>query len=309
MKCLILGGGGFLGSHLSDELLKNGFSVRILERPNMKKYREFNTAEKIEWFEGDFVNEEDLTRAVSGCDYIYHVISTTLPKSSNDNPVYDVETNLIGTLKLLRQASIQNVKKIIFLSSGGTIYGIPQTIPLHENHPTNPICSYGITKLAIEKYLHLYHSLYGLEYCILRLSNPFGERQNPSGAQGAVAVFLDRALKNEIIEVWGNGSVVRDYIYVQDVVSSMIKSIEYTGNNRIFNIGSGKGQSLNDIIDAIENLLGYKIKRTYSQGRPLDVPVNVLDIECARHFLQWTPQKSFQEGLKHTLVWLRGQLG
>ncbi len=309
MKCLVLGGGGFLGSHLSDKLLEVGYSIRIFERPNLKKYREFLCSEKIEWIEGDFANEDDLAQAVSGCDLIFHLISTTLPKSSNDNPVYDVETNLVGTLKLLSCASRAKVKKIIFLSSGGTIYGIPQTIPLCESHPNNPICSYGITKLAIEKYLHLYNSLNGIEYCILRLSNPFGERQKPSGAQGAVAVFLDKALKGEMIEVWGNGSVVRDYIYVQDAVSAMIKAIEYTGNNRIFNIGSGKGQSLNDIIDAIENLLGYKIKRTYSQGRPLDVQVNVLDIECARHFLQWTPQKSFQQGLKHTLVWLRGQLG
>jgi UDP-glucose 4-epimerase len=122
-------------------------------------------------------------------------------------------------------------------------------------------------------------------------------------------VFLDKALKGEMIEVWGNGSVVRDYIYVQDVVSAMIKTIEYTGNERIFNIGSGKGQSLNEILDEIENLLGQKVKRTYSQGRPLDVQVNVLDIERARHCLQWTPQKSFRQGLKHTLVWLQGQLG
>lgn len=309
MKCLVLGGGGFIGSHLSDKLLEEGFSVRILERQNLKKYRNFHHAEKIEWFEGDFTNEDDLARAVSGCDFIYHLISTTLPKPSNDNPIYDVETNLIGTLRLLKLASLENVRKVIFLSSGGTVYGIPQTIPLNESHPNNPICSYGITKLAIEKYLYLHHSLYGLNYCILRLSNPYGERQKASGAQGAVAVFLDKALKGETIEIWGDGTVVRDYVYIKDAVSAMIKALEYTGNNKLFNIGSGKGHSLNDILFEIENLLGYKAQRRYSQSRSLDVQVNILDVECARRDLQWNPACSFRQGLSQTLTWLKEQTG
>ncbi len=306
MKCLILGGGGFIGSHLSDKLLKNGYAVRIFERLGLKKYRTFLPSEDIEWFEGDFLNIDDLERAVIGCDFIYHLISTTLPKSSNDNPIYDVQTNVLGTLNLLQLLRKIKITKIIFLSSGGTIYGIPETIPILENHPLRPLCSYGITKLTIEKYLHLYNKLYDLPYCVLRFANPYGERQPISGAQGVVSVFLHKAMKGEIIEIWGDGSVVRDYIYIEDAVNAMLRVLECDCDKHVFNIGSGEGHNLNDILIEIETLLGCPVKRTYLQGRPLDVPVNVLDISRAKHFLQWFPEISFQDGLSKTLMWLKG---
>jgi len=186
MKCLVLGGGGFLGSHLCDALLAKGYAVRIFDRPNLKRYRIFSADEDVEWLEGDFVNQEDVAQAVPGCDIIYHLVSTTLPKSSNDNPVYDIETNVVSSLHLLEVARKADIRKIIFVSSGGTVYGIPNETPIKETHPTNPVCSYGISKLSIEKYLKLYHSLYGVDYCILRLANPYGERQRTVDAQGAV---------------------------------------------------------------------------------------------------------------------------
>jgi len=305
MKCLVLGGGGFLGSHLSDVLLKNGYAVRIFDRRNLERYRTFAAEENIEWVEGDFINQEELSAAVVGCDIVYHLISTTLPKSSNDNPIYDVETNVVGTLHLLEAARREKIKKIIFISSGGTVYGVPESVPIREDHPANPICSYGITKLAIEKYLYMYHVLHGLDYCVLRLANPFGERQRATAAQGAVAVFLDKALKGETIEIWGDGSVVRDYIYVHDAVEAMVKTIDYTGNQRLFNIGSGKGQSINEILDVIESLLGRSVERKYTTGRLLDVPSNILNIEQAGRCLQWLPASGFRQGLKQTLAWMK----
>lgn len=304
MKCLVLGGGGFLGSHLCDALLADGHSVRIFDRPNLQPYRVFSPVENLEWVEGDFANEEDLALNVPGCDVIYHLVSTTLPKSSNDNPIYDVETNVVSTLNLLNIAKKAQVNKIIFVSSGGTVYGVPEGTPIRESHSTNPLCSYGITKLAIEKYFQLFYTLYGLDYCVLRLANPFGERQRATGAQGAVAVFLDKALKNKAIEIWGDGSVVRDYVYVGDAVDAMLKVLDYDGDERLFNIGSGKGQSINEILDEIEHLLGRKVERNYTKGRSLDVPSNVLGIERAENLLQWKPVTSFQQGLKRTLEWM-----
>lgn len=303
MKCLVLGGGGFLGSNLCDQLLQLGYEVRVFERQHLKKYRKFHSNEKIEWLEGDFINSDDLKHAVEGCEIIYHLISTTLPKSSNDNPVYDVETNVIGTLELLNHARNASTKKIVFLSSGGTVYGIPEYTPIKESHPLNPICSYGITKMTIEKYLYLYHALYGLDYCVIRLSNPFGMRQRVSGAQGAIAVFMDKAMKKETIEIWGDGGVVRDYIFVDDAVDAMIKALDYNGNEHIFNVGSGAGRSLNEIVGEIESLIGYPIKRNYTKSRPLDVPVNVLDIQRAEKYLCWKPNYTFRQGLKITLDW------
>lgn len=307
MKCLILGGGGFLGSHLSEALLAQGFAVRIFDRPNLLRFKSFQPGEAVEWFEGDFVNGEHVAQAVCGCDAVYHLVSTTLPRSSNANPAYDIETNVVATLHLLDIARKNKIRKIIFISSGGTVYGVPQEVPIKETHPTEPICSYGIGKLAIEKYLNLYHLLHGMEYCVLRLANPFGERQRIAAEQGAVAVFLDRALRNEEIEIWGDGSVVRDYFHVSDAVSAMIAALTYKGASGVFNIGSGVGQSLNGILDAIEALLGTTVRRAYAPARAFDVPVSVLDIFKAGTLLNWKPKMSFAEGLARTADWLRKQ--
>jgi UDP-glucose 4-epimerase len=305
MKCLILGGGGFLGSHLSDALLAQGHAVRIFDRANLVRYRTFLQEEPIEWKEGDFTNRAEVSQAVSGCDVVFHLVSTTLPRSSNDNPVFDVESNVLGSLHLLEAMRQHGARKIVFASSGGTIYGVPRSVPIGEAHPTEPICSYGIGKLAIEKYLHLNHVLHGLDYCVLRLANPFGERQRLNAAQGAVGIFLHKALRGETIEIWGDGSVVRDYFHVSDAVSALLKAMDYRGQDRIFNIGSGSGKSVNEILAAIETLLGAPVARRYVAGRAFDVPSNVLDISKARELLGWTPQLSFAEGLARTAHWIR----
>jgi UDP-glucose 4-epimerase len=305
MKCLILGGGGFLGSHLCDALLEAGHAVRIFERPNLKHFRAFKEGERVEWVEGDFLNDEAVSAAVAGCDIVFHLVSTTLPSTSNDNPAYDVRTNVVGTIHLLDVACRYRIKKVIFASSGGTVYGIPKNVPVSESHPTDPTSSYGICKLANEKYLQLYHVLRGLDYCVLRLSNPFGERQRVTVAQGAVSVFLHKAICGEPIEIWGDGSVVRDYFHVSNAVTAFLKAIDHSGPARVFNIGAGVGRSLNQVLSSIEAVVGRRVERIYMPSRPFDVPVNVLDISSAQEFLGWQPHVSFEEGLARTMVWMK----
>jgi UDP-glucose 4-epimerase len=300
MQCLILGGRGFLGSHLVQALLAEGNEVSVFKRPHSPRLLNIPNHQHVRWFEGDFVNREDVAAAVQGAEIVYHLISTTIPQSSNLNPIYDIESNLVSTLNLLEIAKEAKVKKIIFVSSGGTVYGVPKSIPIPENHSTDPTCSYGVAKLAIEKYLSLYHRQYGLNYCILRVSNPYGERQLANSAQGVVAVFLGKVLQNEPIEIWGDGSVVRDYIYVGDAIEALMKAKSYEGNCRLFNIGGGKGLSLNELVDAIETMIGRPVQRKYLPGRSFDVPINILDIAAAERFLNWTPGTSFQEGLSRT---------
>jgi UDP-glucose 4-epimerase len=305
VKCLILGGGGFIGSHLTDALLGAGHELRILDRPRLAIAAPASIREGIEWCEGDFTNEEDLKKVVTGCQIVFHLISTTLPKSSNESPIYDVETNLVGTLRLLNIAVTQRIKKVLFISSGGTIYGVPKLIPIPEDHPTNPEVSYGIVKLTIEKYLKLFKSMHGLDYKVLRVSNPYGERQRVAAKQGAVSVFLSKALRKETIEIWGDGSVVRDYIYIADVVEAFLRVMDYQGEHEVFNIGSGVGKSLNQIIADIEELIGERVKCRYLPSRSFDVPENVLDISLAKDALHWAPKTTFHDGLKRTLVWVR----
>ena len=226
------------------------------------------------------------------------MISTTLPKSSNIDPVFDIETNLIGTVKLLKEAAKNKLKKVVFLSSGGTVYGAPIKLPIDETHPTNPLCSNGIIKLAIEKYLDLYYQLHGLDYAVLRLSNPYGERQRTHASQGVVAVFLGKVLRNESIDIWGDGTVIRDYIYISDVISAMIATMEYQGAEHVFNIGSGQGASLNDVISGIERVTSRKANVKYLTGRDFDVPVSVLAVDRAKKELQWSPQVPFITGVE-----------
>ena len=187
MKCVVLGGAGFLGSHLTETLVAAGHEVRVFDRLNVTRAKALTQSHVVQWVEGDFLNKKDLAAAVAGCDVVYHLVSTTLPKTSNDNRLYDLETNVVGTLTLLELVKTSRPPmKVIFVSSGGTVYGIPREVPIKETHPTDPICAYGIGKLAIEKYLHLYHVLDGVEYRVLRLANPFGEGQRATSGQGFV---------------------------------------------------------------------------------------------------------------------------
>ncbi|MDX2345902.1 MAG: NAD-dependent epimerase/dehydratase family protein [Legionella sp.] len=304
-KILVLGGNGFIGSHLIDALLDKKYMVRVFDKASNALSNHIDNS-NFEMIKGDLTNEVDMTHALADCDICFHLISTVLPKSSNLNPVFDIETNLMGSVKLLNLAVKANIKKIIFLSSGGTVYGLPMQLPIDENHPTNPLCSYGITKLAFEKYLHLYHQLYGLDYTILRLANPFGERQRTEASQGAVAVFLGKALRKEKIEIWGDGSIIRDYIHISDVVNAMLRAIPYENAQRILNIGSGHGLSLNEILDNIELVTGNKLVRAYTDTRKFDVPINILNSSRAKKALDWTPALSFKEGLIRMADSLKG---
>lgn len=308
MKIAILGGGGFIGSAISDRLLRDGHELRIFERYRVEPYRQFSVGERVEWLAGDFMSVHDVSRTIDGVDAVLHLISTTLPKGSNDDMVYDVESNLVATLKLLGAMVEKRVRKIVFISSGGTVYGNPAYLPIDEGHSTEPRVSYGITKLAIERYLLLYQQLYGIRANILRVANPFGERQRIEAAQGAVGVFLSRAIQGQPVEIWGDGSATRDYLHVSDVAEAFARAVNYEGAKSVFNIGSGIGTSLNELIDIIERVLGREVVRHYRPGRRFDVPVSVLDNTLARRELGWEPQLKLEAGIVKTAEWMLQEL-
>jgi UDP-glucose 4-epimerase len=302
LKALVIGGGGFIGSHLVTALLAQGTAVRVLERPYRERSRVLPVHPALQWQEGDFGNTQDLIRALDGVGVVYHLVSTTQPQSSNDDPAFDVSSNLLATLNLLELLRAMKSTKLVFVSSGGTVYGRPQQTPIPETHPTEPTCSYGIVKLAIEKYLALYQLLHGLDYRVLRVANPYGPGQEANRAQGVVGTFLSRVLHDQPIEVWGDGSVVRDYLYIGDTVAAMLRAAEYAGAERIFNIGSGEGHSVREIIAAVEQATGKKAKASYTAARKFDVPVSVLDISRAQNELGWRPAVNLDEGLRLTLA-------
>jgi UDP-glucose 4-epimerase len=308
MKCVIFGGGGFIGSTIADRLLSDGHSLRIFERPRIKPYRNFEVDERVEWITGDLQSNHDVSEAIAGVDAVLHLVSTTLPKSSNDDPIYDVQSNLVATLQMLNAMVAQRVSRIVFISSGGTVYGTPVYLPIDELHPTEPHVSYGITKLAIEKYLLMFERIHGIKVTILRVTNPFGERQRIETAQGAVGVFLHRALRGLPIDVWGDGSVTRDYIHISDVADAFARALAYSGPKSIFNISSGQGTSLNALIKLLEDVLGASIECRHFPGRPFDVLVSVLSNELARQELQWAPKVQIREGIARTAEWMKKEL-
>lgn len=303
-KCIVYGGGGFIGSHLCEALVKSGYEVVLFDKLNFSRKNISRFENKIKIIEGDFNNEIDIKNSLAGINFVFHLVSSTLPASSNENPVYDAETNLISSLKLFKECVDEKISKVIFLSSGGTVYGIPESVPVKEDYFSNPFCSYGIIKRTIEEYLFLFHKLHGLDYFVFRLSNPYGERQNPLASQGAVAVFINKVINNETIEIWGDGEVIRDYIYIKDAVNVLVRSLEVSSKEKVFNLSTGKGYSLNEIIDVIRKISGKKISPEYKNARSIDVPVSILDNKLAVKVFGIKPETSVEEGIKKTYDYL-----
>ena len=300
----IFGGAGFIGSHLV-ELLMNDFDVIVFDKKNFSD-RNIRTFERsITIIEGDFKNHFDWQDALDNVDYVLHLICSTLPAVSNENCIYDVESNVLPSLKLLDVLKKNRRARLVFLSSGGTIYGNVEKLPIHEGAMTNPICSYGISKLMIEKYLHLYHRLYGLDYRTARLSNAYGERQSRTSNQGLIATILDRALHDQTLQIWGDGSVVRDYVYVKDAARCVQKILMYEGTERIFNVSSNKGYSVNEVIEEIREVTGKKVTVTYGADRKFDVQDNILSNSLAKRKLGWEPKVDLNEGITRVCNWLK----
>ena len=308
MNIVIFGGGGFIGSSMTDRLLKDNNRLRVVERHDVMQYRKFLSHEKVDWITGDFLNANDISRAIDSTDVVIHLVSTTLPKNSNESPINDVKTNLIASIQLLDKMVEMKIPKIIFISSGGTVCGDALYSPIDENHTTNPKVSYGITKLAIEKYLLLYQSINGIKVNILRVANPYGERQRIDRLQGAAATFIYNAIQGKKIKIWGDGEVVRDYIYISDVSEAIASAIAYKGMKSIFNISSSVGVSLNELAKKIEHVLNQKITVNFNKARSIDVPNCVLDNTLARDELRWAPQVNIDDGLLRTAKWFKKKL-
>jgi UDP-glucose 4-epimerase len=303
MRILVLGGSGFLGSHIVDKFLAERHDVVVYD---LYPERFRRSPAGIKFYTGDFGNVGALDELIAtGFDAVIHCVSTTTPKSSNESPEFDIQSNVIGTLYLLDICVKRKVGKLVFLSSGGTVYGDIGNLELvDESHAVRPMCSYGVSKLTIEHYLDVYKHLRGLDYVALRLANPFGERQSPLRALGALTVFLHRTLKRQGIEIWGDGAVTRDFIYVGDVADAVylatVKPI-----SGVYNVGTGIGFSLHEILDHIQTAIGVEPSVTWLPSRSFDVPRIVLDATKLKSATHWSCATSFQDGVGITADWLR----
>lgn len=287
---LILGGNGMLGTHLASSLSRMGAKVSIFDRAIPSE----QVSSEIRGFKGNFSSGEGLKTALIGIELVYHLISTTTPSSSDSDPIRDIQGNLIGSVNLLNEMRVAGVRRIVFASSGGTIYGNPTSLPVAETHKLQPICSYGIVKSAIEHYITLNSALYGLTGNILRISNPYGMAKSKDGL-GAIAAFAKKLLAREPIEIWGDGSVIRDYVYIDDVVRALMSAGLQT-NSDTYNIGSGVGHSLKEVLNILQAIAGVDCEVRYSDAREFDVDHIFLDIEKAHQLLGWSPSISLEQG-------------
>lgn len=291
MTNLVIGGAGFIGSHTVKQLNKANEPTRVFTRAKAEELP------GVEYIYGDYTNPIDLARALIGVSRVYHCLSTTVPGTSNLEPKYDVSTNLVSTLELLDLMRKNAIQRIVYISSGGTVYGNSSKQKLSETDEVNPICSYGIVKLAIEKYLRMHESLYDLKPIILRVSNPYGPGQKLNSGQGLVPAVIEKHRACQKITIWGNGSTIRDYIYIDDLVDLLVMA----GNSQttgIFNVGSGVGVSINNLLDSLEGITNQQPPRDYQATREFDVDRVVLDIAKVKENFDWQPSTPLIEGLR-----------
>ncbi len=306
-SCLVLGGCGFLGSVVVRHLVGQGWHVRVFDKEGVDTARLLSVLPSVEMMYGDFMNIGDLGHALDDMPIVLHFIGTTIPQSSMTDIHFDIETNLLPTIRLLELMRSRPGQRLVYASSGGTVYGIaPAHRPLREIDVTEPISSYGIAKLSIEKYIRLFGYHYGLPYNILRFANPYGESQYTGRPQGAVGVFLHKVMQAEEISIWGDGSVIRDYIYEEDVALSTATVLCMPNTfSGIYNVGTGTGTSLNQLLAIIRRVSGRDVRISYDASRSFDVPYNVLDVSKIAQETGWLPRYSLEDGIRKMVAGIK----
>ncbi len=302
MRSLVTGGCGFIGSHLVDRLIREGWGVTILDRDESPVWR---IPDGVGFIREEMNNRGALEEAVSQADVVFHLAWSGVHQSSNQDLRGHVEMNLLPSVDLFDLCARHRVRKVVFISSGGTVYGRAVRLPIAEDHPTVPLNGYGAAKLAAESFLRLQTELHQLPHVILRPSVPFGERQNPDGIQGAVAVFMGKALRGEPIVIWGDGSVVRDFFHVADLADAFVAAAASPVTAGTYNVGSGVGVSLDELVAALREVTGIPVEVRYEEGRPFDAPAVVMDVSAIGRDLGWRPRVGFAEGLERTWNWLK----
>ena len=302
VRSLVVGGSGFLGSHVVDALLADGHEVRVLDlRPPVA---ELSTAWKgVQFLRGSMLDVHAVEDAARGCNYVFHYATTTIPKTSIEDPELDNQ-NLVGTLRLVRACQKAKVEKLVFPSSGGTVYGKPDQLPVPEDAPLRPGSPYAATKIAIESQLAAAHRLHGLDYAVLRYGNPYGPRQDPAGKMGVVAVVFGLLRGGRSPTLYGDGTTVKDFFYATDAASSAIAVLS-SSEDHVFNVGSGRGTSIRELFAAMAKIIGNRFEPLRAPTLPGDEPACVLDTRRIHRAFGWQPKVDLETGLRRTWEWIQ----
>lgn len=301
-KVLLIGGNGFIGSHLVDNLMANDIPVRVWDkRPEMFR----QPLPEVEYLYEEIVNTNCLEEAINGCDTIIYLVHSTVPANSLNSPGQELFDSVRPFVTLLQYVGKSSVEQFVYFSSGGTVYGRPKQLPVPEEHPLNPISPYGVAKVAMEKYLHMFCGLYNKKHLVIRPSNPYGPRQDYNGNQGVIPIFMNKILHDDPITLWGNGAIKKDYIFVEDLARATVKLLLKGVVDQTFNIGSGIGLSLYELISQVEMVTGKKAAMITKKAAVTDVQHIVLDCTKIRSTIgENLSLTSLAEGMKVTHRWL-----
>lgn len=306
MNIALIGGAGFIGTNLAIYLSKKKTNhILVVDRDeeyfnNLKKLNIKN----IKYLVCDFEKKADFDLQVSGQDIVYHMASTNFPGNSNKDIANEIEKNIGATSRLLDACIRQGVKKVVFISSGGAVYGKVTNLPINENATAYPITTYGIQKLTIEKLFYLYNYQYGLDYRVVRLANPYGPFQRPNGKLGVITNFIYRALTDGLIEIYGDGDVIRDFIYIDNAVEAIVNITNCDAPEKIYNVGSGYGTSINEIVNLIKEMVNPDLTINHIASRSVDVKINYLDMSRYYKNIGEYNKVSLQEGILKTANFL-----
>lgn len=308
MRILVSGGAGFIGSHVVDHYVKEGHKVLVVD--NLSSGRRENLNKDVEFEEVDIRDYNSLKRVFKTFkpEVINHHAAQISVVYSMENPKTDIDINIDGTLNLLELASKFSVKKFIFASTGGALYGEPTYLPADENHPVLPLSPYGVNKEAAEHYLRIYANAYNFNYVILRYANVYGPRQDPFGEAGVIAIFTERMLENKECFIFGSGEQKRDFVFVTDVAKANLLALTYSGKDDvlpIFNIGTGETLSVNTLFQNLAKMINYKKEPVYKPPRQGEVFEISLDSKKANLYLNWNAEYNFDEGLRITVDWFK----
>lgn len=304
MRILVTGGAGFIGSNVADRFVALGHEVAVFDNLS-SGFREF-VPPRAKLYLGDLADAAAVEAAVADFrpDVVDHHAAQIDVRKSVTDPVFDARVNILGTIGLLQACVAHGVKKLVYASTGGALYGEGRQLPAPEDHPVNPEAPYGASKHTVEHYLYIWKLLHGLDYMVLRYPNVYGPRQNPHGEAGVNAIFIGLMLAGQSPKIFGDGTAVRDYLYVDDVVEANALALE-RGSGEMVNIGTGVGTSVNDIVRELKAIIGFAGDAIHLPARPGEVQRIYLDATRAKSVLGWTPQVSFRDGLARTVEWSR----
>lgn len=296
MSNLVVGGSGFIGRHLVARLLEMNERVVATSRHARSRF----AAPGLEWYDVDLGTFDAWPRMLEGISTVYHLGWSTTPSTADQDPAADVSENVVGSIRLL-DALRDQPARLVFASSGGAVYGRAERLPVTEDSPTVPHGAHGLSKLTVENHMRLCADTSGLEVAILRIGNAFGPGQQAHPGFGVIANYCRRAASGQPVVIFGDGSMVRDYVYVDDVVDALTRAAQSPLPHRTFNIGTGTGHSLIDVVGTIERVIGRPVQVEFQPLRPFDIPKSVLDASRAATHLGWRARVSFREGIGRTL--------